>query len=634
MSKCFKTYCIAIVCSIGLVPLQAQEYAVNTIPDSLKNNMNVVVREYTELFIQNDVNNATYKVNKVVTVLNKNGDSSADFYGSYDKFREMTGFSGIVRNAAGNIIKKIKKSDLTTSSLSEDSFATDGYIMYYDCQSPTYPYTIEYTYQEKWKNGIVAYPAFRPMEGYWTSVENATYQIEVPQNIALRHYTNYDTSLKKSTANGKILYEGSMRNMRGISYEPYAPSYRKIFPTILLAPSDFCYDSHCGNMQSWKNYGLWVYGLLEDRDRLTPDFAMKLQNLVRGAKSTREKVAILYDYLQKNSRYVSIQLGIGGFQPIEAATVAKNRLGDCKGLTNLMKAMLTAVNIPSNYCEIGTRERVLYSDYPNFHQTNHAILLVPQKNDSIWLECTNQTIPFSYIPSVLAGHDAVVMTESGGKLCRLPSYSSSQNRKESILKIVVDENGGAAGNLSFVENLDGYENVYTDFRSKDRERIARYVTGNVRLPQIQIKEINTSENRSSLPSARIDATFESTSFANKTGARLFIPICPLVKKRFDVFTSPNRLLEIHIDNGFSETDTIVLDIPESFALESLPKNIVLETSFGSLNARINQDGNRITYIQTVDVKSGVYDKSQYKELKDFFAQITSATKRTLVLRKK
>ncbi len=634
MCKWIKTCWIVTVWCIGFVSVQAHEYAVNTIPDSLKNNMNVVVREYSELFIQNDINNATYKVNKIVTVLNKGGDSSADFYGSYDKFREMTGFSGVIRNAAGNIIKKIKKSDLTTSSLSEESLATDGYIMYYDCQSPTYPYTVEYSYQEKWKNGIVAYPAFRPMEGYWTSVENAVYRIEVPQNITLRHYTNYDTSLKKSTANGRIIYEGSLRNTRGINYEPYAPSYRKIFPTILLAPSDFCYDSYCGNMQNWKNYGLWVSGLLKDRDRLSPDFVVKLKDLVRGAKSTKEKVAILYDYLQKNSRYVSIQLGIGGFQPIEASTVAKNRLGDCKGLTNLMKAMLKAVDIPSNYCEIGTKEKVLYPDYPNFHQTNHVILLVPEKNDSIWLECTSQTLPFSYVPSIIAGHDAVVMTESGGKICRLPSYSSSQNKKASVMKILVDENGGATGKLSFTENLEGYEDVYTDFRSKDRDRITRYITKSLRFPQIQIKEINTSEDRSSLPSARVDATFESANFANKTGARLFIPVCPLVKKRFDAFTSPNRLLDINIENGFSETDTIVLNIPASFSLESLPKDVVLETPFGSLNAYVQQEGNTITYIQTIDVKSGIYDKSQYKELKDFFAQIMSTTKRTLVLRKK
>ena len=48
---------------------------------------------------------------------------------------------------------------------------------------------------------------------------------------------------------------------------------------------------------------------------------------------TREKIRVLYRYLQQNHRYISVQVGIGGMQPISASAVYTNGYGDCKGLS-------------------------------------------------------------------------------------------------------------------------------------------------------------------------------------------------------------------------------------------------------------------------------------------------------------
>ena len=628
-----------LVCFLMLSQLQFaaddSKYPVATIADSLKQGAYAVVRENSETFTQSDINNGTYKVTRVVTILSKLGDDFAHFALYGDKFRELSDFSGVIRDASGNVIKKVKKSDLRYSSVSEGAGTDDNFQITYICSLPGYPCTVEYTYQEKWKNGIASYPIFAPQDGYFKSVEKSDLRIEIPQNIVIRERSNYENNLKKEVIGDKNVYSISLNNRKAILAEPLSPSIREVLPIMMTAPADMCYDSFCGSMKDWNSYGLWIANLLQGRDKLSPDLVAKLQDMVKGAKTDREKVQIIYDYLQNNTRYVSIQLGIGGYQPIDALTVSKMGFGDCKGLTNLMKAMLSAVGIASNYSVIrfDEKDKDLYPDFPSFYQLNHVILMVPQKNDSIWIECTSQTSPLGYIHQGIAGHNAIVISDKGGQLVRLPAYEDKQNRKESIIDVIVGEDGSATGKATFVEYLDGYESTVYTFRSNDKERILKYINGNIKLPQIKVGKFAVSENKSAFPSTRIDADFEASNFANQTGSRLFIPACPLIKTSLNVLTASTRNLDIVLGTGFSESDTIIINIPQSYALESLPKDININTVFGSIKTQAKMDNNKIVYIQDVDILSGRYNRSQYTEVKDFFAQITAAVKRNIVLKK-
>ena len=150
-------------------------------------------------------------------------------------------------------------------------------------------------------------------------------------------------------------------------------------------------------MDNWQTYGAWQYQLLNGRDQIPPTLKEELQRRTANCNTTYEKIAAVYQYLASTTRYVSIQLGIGGLQPIAAADVHRTGFGDCKGLSNYMRAMLTELGIPSTYTVISTTSRRLLADFASANQNNHVILQVPLPNDTLWIECTNPTLPLGYV---------------------------------------------------------------------------------------------------------------------------------------------------------------------------------------------------------------------------------------------
>ena len=482
----------------------------------------------------------------------------------------------------------------------------------------------------------MSYPVFAPINDYSQSIQSASYYIEVPANISLRYKQlncNQDVNLQE--INGKKIYSCEINGFKAVNYEPAAPLSTDYAPYVMFAPSKFCYDGFCGNMSDWNNYGKWVSELLKGRDLLSPEFTEKIRALTANAQTDREKVKILYEYLQANTRYISIQLGIGGFRPTSAAEVQKTGFSDCKGLSNLMKAMLNAVNIPSIYSVIkyDSREKQVFSDFPNFNQFNHVILGVPLEKDTVWLECTSNSIPFGFIHDGIAGNDVLIISDNGGKLCRLPSYPENLNKSITTLNISLSEDGNATGKALIDNYLNEYPEVARLFETNNTKEQTDYLIRNMKLAKVKIQNITSNINKSASPDIKINYDFTADDFTNKSNNRLFVPVCPINKGNYKIFTSAKRELDIAFYEGCNEIDSINISIPEGYAPESLPENVTLTTPYGIYTSTVEFEDGKLKYNQNIRIFAKRHAKEEYKEIKTFFEKINASLNRTIVLKK-
>ncbi|MDB5142490.1 MAG: Transglutaminase-like enzyme putative cysteine protease [Mucilaginibacter sp.] len=322
-------------------------YAAAGIPDSLKEGANSVVRYNMEDYDIQGPGISVEKVHSIVTILNEKAKDEATIILPYNKkFSTVSSFEMRIYDADGKLIKKYHKGDLYEhAAVDYESLITDDRIQAITHEVVNYPTTIELIYEidnnslidlGRW---IVQYPE--------QSVQNSSCWITINSDAGFR-YLNRNNLVKtqKGHANDKDIYTWEVSNLKAYKLESGAMSW-KVIPEVKFASNKFEYYGYQGDFSTWQNFGKWVQTLNNDVCALSSERIQAIQKMTDTIKTDKEKVKFLYKYMQQNMRYINIKLGIGGLKPLPATFVDDKKYGDCKALSNYMRALLKAVNINS-----------------------------------------------------------------------------------------------------------------------------------------------------------------------------------------------------------------------------------------------------------------------------------------------
>lgn len=611
------------------------KYLVSNISEELKKDAHTVVRLNETTLSVESIKKATIKNHEVITILDKNGEYASKKTVGYDKLLQLKSFKIRIYNAEGKLIRKAKSSDIKDySATSGGTLFDDNRVKYYEALQNDYPFTIEFEYEREF-NGILNYPEWRSINAYNRSVEKAKFTINIPQNLKLRTKTyHFKGEYHKSSSDGIDTYVWSVNNIQAFKSEPFSPDFNEIVPRIVPAPHEFEMEGFKGSQETWADFGKWDNQLIKDRDNLPIETIEKIKELTASCKSDYEKIETLYQYMQSKTRYVGIQLGIGGWQPFKAETVDKLGYGDCKALSNYMKALLKAVDIPSNYTSIraGSGEHYFDKDFVK-SQFNHIILMVPMPQDTIWLECTSQTKPCGFLGSFTNDRDALVHTEEGGKLIHTPIYKAHQNTQITSAKVMLDTDGHAKA--SVIRNYKGlqYENLEGIYEIGPEDQ-KKTLYKSIKLSDFTIEKLKLKQNKKRIPEARLEIKLDIKKYLSKTGERLFMPINLMNRKTYVPKKLKERKNPIVLNYPYCDIDTIQYSIPKNMTIERLPKLVNLETDFGKYSNKIEVKENKVIYIRNYEMYKGQFPAEKYEAIRKFYKSIVKADKAKLILKLK
>ncbi|MET0572081.1 MAG: DUF3857 domain-containing transglutaminase family protein [Pedobacter agri] len=627
---------LIFLCILGLAnsAVAQDNYDVDLIAGNLKNRANACIRINETVVDMRAPENVMQTVKKAITVFNENGEDEARLVLHYDKNTSIKSIKGEVYNSVGKPISKFTQHDFSDISVADGfSLFIDSRIKHYLPNVNQYPYTVVYYYEIRNKQNL-GIPRWQPKPADDVSVEQSSYTfISKPTDEVRIKTLNYKGAPEVITDEKQKKMIWKAGNLLAVKSEPYNPDPETYLTSVQIAPTQFTYYNYKGSYQNWEELGKWVYNnLIKQRNTLSPETIAMVKNLVKDEKTDKDKAKKIYQYLQSKTRYISVQIGIGGIQPISATEVDRLGYGDCKALVNYMQSLLKAADVDSYYCvvEAGSQKKSMDPKFADMSQGNHIILCLPLKNDTTWLECTSQKIPFGFLGDFTDDRVVFACTPEGGKLLRTPKLSAQSNLQVRKANLKINQDGTLSGDMSTVFSGAQYDN-HESIISKPIAEQHKALKSSYNIDNINFEKVVYTQEKTSDPKITEVLQVNIGHYATINGDKLY-----LQPNAFNIARSipevKTRALPVYINRGYTDEDTISYQLPDQVSTNFiLPNDKIFKNDFGFYEAKVSFVGNKITYSRKIRINDGTFPAEKYAEFSKFMSEVNAADHLKLVL---
>lgn len=609
-------------------------YSAAGIPDSLKTDANSVVRYSSTDVVVKGPGKMVITTHKIITVLNEKGDHEGTMVLEYNKKYDT--FSDIIMrvyNDKGVVLKKYRKGDMYDGAVPGGDLVTDERFLGVRHAIATYPTTIEMEYEEDISSAMDIGRWF--LQNTEQSVQNEFYHVQI-DNAAGFRYISKNTNIKpekKLNANTADYY-WAVNNLKAFKLEDGAEPWR-VLPHIYFAANNFEFFGVKGNLATWNDFGKFLQGLNADVGSLSPQREEEVRKMTDTIKSDKKKAEFLYIYLQKNMRYVSVQLGIGGFKPFPATFVDQQKYGDCKALSNYMGALLKAVNIPSCYAVVNAESNKEPADFSfPFNSFNHVILCVPFKGDTTWLECTSSLNKFGQLGPFTENRTALLITPDGGKLVNTPRSKIADNQFNSEAHITLAEDGSAKTTIKILATGE-YRFDYLSYAALKLDEQKEQYLRMLNIKQPSMFNINSGKDADGIKEVDLDIEYDKFCDVMAGDKQFYRPrafdLCA-----FSVPIEEKRKSDYYFEHPLEKSCVTTIDLPSGYEVETLPANQSLKFSYGDYDVKYVYDAakNQVVSTAKFNITNHVIPAAKYTELQQYLDAVAKAQNKKLVIKRK
>lgn len=611
-----------------------KDLSVKLIKPELRDNADAVIRFDYRTFEYRRPGQGRLTVHKAITILNQAGLDHARISLHYDSFREINRISGAVYDSLGNRIERIRGRHFDDRSfISGFSLVEDSRVKSYRAFNDTFPYTIEIEYRVDF-NGFIQLPNWIPIARERTSLELAHYDVILPEeeDLQYRMFNLSDKNIEIVQSGNDKRYIWSLTNHPAIEREFMGPPWYELHPAVSMSTGRFSMDRKDGSMENWSDFALWFHELWNGRDQLPDHVKSQVDEIVQANTDTITIVRDLYSMLQGSTRYVSIQLGIGGFQTETAEATARNSYGDCKALTNYLLAMLRYAGIKAYPALIRSGSRTFPFDSDFVHDPfNHVIVYVPLQEEGIWIEATSNTLPAGYPGSSNAGRHTLLFHEDGGELKKTPVLTSEMNFQHRDGAVYLNSAGDA--NLKVKTRYGSWQherirNITRMLEGAQQSELRNMIPyNNFKIQEYEVIADNYE------PEAFVRLDVNINSLAESAGNRLILYPNILERYTSTLSSNPDRKQPLYIQMAYRDTDEITFHLPDNIRVEAIPVDAELEFEYGKyrVSYHLDESENSILFRRELTIKPGILPPGDYDKYRFFINSIVNYDANRIVL---
>lgn len=376
------------------------------------------------------------------------------------------------------------------------------------------------------------------------------------------------------------------------------------------------------DLASWSGIAAYAHALWAARAELPP--ALQATYVAPFAALPRESQpdAVL-DRVRARTRYASVQLGIGGYQPMGTARVDRQGWGDCKGLTNLAVQSLRALGHDAFPVLVGF-DTDGHEARPSLGAFDHVVVGIAGPEGSIRLGDPTDRLAFGTLSAALDGTLALALRPGVEAPFRAPTSSEASHvsvrtvalGRDSI-HVRVEARGEPARELLRLEE-EAAPRPIDDAAQRALPRGARLVPGSARLTRL--------DRASAVLEA--DGTFVgATPHASLRTVRLGLVFTPDPRLEAEA----ERASPLQLDAIGGRRTVLELTIPPGARVRGLPKPTRVENEVGLAELTVAQVDDRVRVELFERTRRGVLRPPSFDALRALAAPSRAAADALLVI---
>ena len=593
----------------------------------LSQNFDAEVIKYS-VFCEVEKNKVSQTDSVIIQVNNRFGDKYTEIEIPYSKGKKVSNIDAWIEKIDGTKVRGLKTSEIIDkSAISDYSLYEDDFEKCFQLKHNIYPYRVVFTYKIIEKN-FLSITEFTPIRKFDIPTRLAKLKVKIPKGFQFKKFVNAVSECKLDSTQTDLLFEWKTSYDKPFKNEIF--SQPKFYtPYIVLIPLNFNYGVE-GSTKDWESYGNWQYRLMQGCDDLPDKEKKTVLELIKGVSDKKEIVKIVYHYLQDHTRYINVSIGIGGLKPYPASYVAENKYGDCKALTNYLKAMLSYAGIESFYTIVYASEQPNYVLKSFTGSFNHIVLAVPLNNDTIWLENTSNITPFGYMGTFTQNREALLISENNSRLVKIPQLK----KEETLVSFKLDFNLNISGNTDLAlkatfkgKDYEYFNELNSELNGNEKDRIIKeYMPfDNYEVNKWELKKIHRDTAR-----IELNASLNLSQFLKPLGNEYYFSLHSIRIPNFSI--AANRTLPVILPYPVYNSDTLVYNLPIGYELKTKLDTISIKSRFGNYKQALNLSNGKIYAVKSFELFSGTYSLEQYSEFYNFIKSIKDVDRKKIIIK--
>lgn len=522
---------------------------------------------------------------------------------------------------------------------SDEMFYTDMKIcnisLNFDKKGSTGEVKIEKTYTDPRYFTTVYFPELE-----FIKEKTVTFYIPFWMNVELIEH-NFGDNLKKETVTDEkkqqyvhtytITNEPAIKpekNMRGRSY---------IFPHIqVLVKSSEIKGRKNTYFETLDDQYAWYHNIVKEVNNDKAVINAKAKEITKGCKTDEEKVKSLFAWVQDNIRYLAFEDGIAAFKPDDAQEVLRKKYGDCKGMSNLLKALLEAEGFDARLSWLGTNHIAYGYQNPSLAADNHMICTLFFNGKTYYLDPTVKYMPVGEYPKTIQGRQILVEDKDRSKylLNHIPVFNPQMNSDSLYCEYFIEGNSlqGRSSQFYAGESKQVIMSLM-DATPKDKlnQSLELFLARNN--SQDKIGDVRLKGASSQSKQVEIEYRITNNSGVQNLDGEYYIDLERMKDFKDYTVDTEKRKHDMEFMYQHHIVSNIVLHIPEGYKVSHLPQPLNISKDSHIFQTEYKQEGDKIIYKKTITIPADYLPKERFKEWNDDISKLRKAYMEQLVLTK-